>query len=369
MGEKETRKGRNVVEAKVPFLPPKEVDRAALLPELTAAHAAIGELRGFIGSLQNPDLLIAPFRKREAVASSAIEGTRATLDEVMEFEAKDERQPHEEDVKTRDIHEIINYERAMGVALREMIIRPIGENLLKKTHDTLLRSVRGQSKDRGNFRHTPVRVGDYIPPVHTDIPGLIKNWEEYLNTRVESDALIRIGVAHYQFEAIHPFMDGNGRIGRLVIPLFLCQESILQTPVLYISHYLEKYKVEYQRLLHNVDLSQDWNPWLKFFLRAVEEQAHMTTAMAKAIQALYEKLKTETVPDIRSRYAITVLDLIFKRPVITATHVQLAIHASSKVTAYNLINKFVKAGILRHYLTISKEKYFVFSDLRKIIRG
>lgn len=369
MEERNTRKNRNIVEAKVPRLPPRGIGREALLPELTAAHAAIGELRGFIGSLQNPDLLIAPFRRREAVASSAIEGTRATLDDVMEFEAKDDQRVKEHDTKTQDIHEIINYERAMGVALREMVIRPIGENLLKTTHDTLLHSVRGQSKDRGSFRRAQVRVGDYIPPVHTDVPELIKNWEEYLNAEDEPDPLIRIGVAHYQFEAIHPFLDGNGRIGRLIIPLFLCQVGILQTPVLYISHYLEKYKVEYQRLLHNVDLRQDWNPWLKFFLKAVEEQAHMTTGMAKAIQALYEKLKMETVRDIRSRHAITVLDLIFKRPVITAAHVQSAIRASSKVTAYNLIDKFVKAGVLKHYLTISREKYFVFSDLRKIIRG
>src|SRR3989338_9518289 len=124
MGEKETRKGRNVVEAKVPFLPPKGVDRAALLPELTAAHAAIGELRGFIGSLQNPDLLIAPFRKREAVASSAIEGTRATLDEVMEYEALDQTgkdpKAEEENRKIQDILEVMNYERAMAVALTEL---------------------------------------------------------------------------------------------------------------------------------------------------------------------------------------------------------------------------------------------------------
>ncbi|MEK7177022.1 MAG: Fic/DOC family N-terminal domain-containing protein [Patescibacteria group bacterium] len=360
--------------AVVKALPPARILRELLIPELTAAHAAIGELRGFIGGLQNPDLLIAPFRKREAVASSAIEGTRATLDEVMQYEARDEMgrdlEAEEHDPKTQDIREIMNYEHAMRVALKELKTRPIAENLIKKTHFTLLESVRGANKDRGNFRKAQVAVGDYIPPVHTDIASLIDNWEKYLNSSdEEQDALIRIGVAHYQFEAIHPFMDGNGRIGRLIIPLFLCQEGILQTPVLYVSHFFEKYKVEYQRLLHDVDLSQEWTPWLKFFLKAVEAQAKITTAMAKEIQTLYEQLKNDTVIKIRSQHAITVLDLMFRKPILTASHVRDAVSARSKGTAYNLLDKFVQAGVLKEVFVIGKERFYGFTELRKIIKS
>lgn len=360
--------------AKVKLLPPSPLLRESLIPQLTAAHAAIGELRGFLGGLKNPDLLIAPFRKREAVASSAIEGTRATLDEVMEYEALDQTgkdsKAEEENRKIQDILEVMNYERAMAVALAELKNRPIGENLLRHTHNTLLQSVRGTNKDRGNFRKAPVAVGEYIPPVHTDIPNLMSNWENYLNSKQnEPDPLIRIGVAHYQFEAIHPFMDGNGRIGRLIIPLFLCQEGILNPPVLYVSHYLEQYKVEYQRLLHEVDTKQDWTPWLKFFLKAVEGQAKITTLMAKDIQDLYEQLKIEVVGKIRSQHAIAMLDLIFRKPILTAANVREIISARSKGTTYNLLDKFIQAGVLKEYGGMGKEKIYGFTALRKIIRS
>lgn len=365
---------RELPPAKVKLLPPKPILRESLIPQLTAAHAAIGELRGFLGGLKNPGLLIAPFRKREAVASSAIEGTRATLEEVMEYEALDQAgkdpKAEEENRKIQDILEVMNYERAMAVALEELKNRPIGENLLKRTHHTLLKSVRGTNKDRGNFRKVPVAVGEYIPPVHADIPNLMNNWENYLNSKQnESDPLIRIGVAHYQFEAIHPFLDGNGRIGRLIIPLFLCQEGILDTPVLYISHYLEQHKVEYQRLLHEVDMKQDWTPWLKFFLKAVEEQAKITTLMAKDIQDLYEQLKTEVVGEIRSQHAIALLDLIFSNPILTATNVRETISARSKGTAYNLLDKFMRAGVLKEHNWGGKEKIYGFTALRKIIKA
>lgn len=359
--------------SKVKALPPK-ISYELLMKELTAAHSAVGELRGFLDAIPNPDLLIAPFRKREAVASSAIEGTRATLEEVLNYEALDDSRSkvnpevEEQSRKIQDIREVMNYERAMGVALKELEQRPIGENLLKRTHNTLLDSVRGANKDRGNFRRGQVRVGDYIPPVNTEISALVSNWEKYLNSRtIESDALIRIGVAHYQFEAIHPFMDGNGRIGRLIIPLFLCQEKVLQAPVLFISDHLEEHKIEYSRLLHGVDLKQEWIPWLKFFLIAVESQAKKTTRMAKDIQTLYEKLKHGVVEEVRSQHAITVLDIIFKKPVVSASNIREVLRARSKGTTYNLIAKFVKAGVLKEYKA-GRESVYVFSELLKILR-
>ena len=362
---------KEIKPSKVKELPPK-FSYEPLMKELTAAHAAVGELRGFLDAIPNPDLLIAPFRKKEAVASSAIEGTRATLEEVLQYEALDESNanPEKEALsrKVQDIQEVMNYERAMSVALKKLKERPIAETLLRTTHSVLLDSVRGANKDRGNFRKEQVRVGDYIPPVHTDIPALMSNWEKYLNSNTEPDVLIRIGVAHYQFEAIHPFMDGNGRIGRLIIPLFLCQEGTLQTPVLFISHHFEEHKIEYQRLLHAVDTNQEWVPWLKFFLIATEVQAKRTTIMAKEIQASYERLKYDVVNKIRSRHAIAVLDAIFKRPIITAANIRETIKASSKGTTYNLIEKFVEAGVLREYEGPGRGNVYVFSELLKILR-
>jgi Fic family protein len=372
MATVESKKGKEPrIPAVIPELPPKGIDRLVFIKELIAAHAAIGELRGYLGTLQNPDLLIAPFRKREAVASSAIEGTRATLDEVMEYEAADgEREAEsEESIKERDIREIRNYEAAMSVAMNELRYRPIGETLLSKTHARLLRSVRGSTKTPGEFRKGPVAVGDFLPPAHPQIPRLMSNWERYLNSAIEADTLIRIAVAHYQFEAIHPFLDGNGRIGRLIIPLFLCQKEVLSTPVLYISDYLEKYKVEYQRRLHEVDTHQRWNEWIKFFLIAVEAQTRVTIAKAKEIQGLYERLKKDVVGSVKSRHGMAVLDLLFRQPVISAFHVRSAIKAKSTATAYNLINSFVEAGVLKPLFTYGKEKYYEFKELRDLIRS
>lgn len=359
-----------IVPTKVQELPVK-IPYELLVKELTDAHAAIGELRGFLGTLHNPDLLIAPFRKREAVASSAIEGTRATLEEVLEYEAGDKSRKDpveaEQNRKIQDILEVRNYESAMSVAMTELKKKPIAENLLKKTHNVLLNSVRGRNKNKGNFRKEQVTVGDYVPPVHTDIPHLMSNWENYLNSNSEEYKLIRIGVAHYQFEAIHPFLDGNGRIGRLIIPLFLCQEDLLQTPVLFISHYLEEHKQEYQKLLHKIDTDQDWVPWLKFFLIATATQARATTMMAKDIQDLYERLKREVVPTIRSQHGISILDHIFVSPITNAADVKNALLAKSKGTTYNLLKKYVELGVLDE-VKIHNERLYVFTDLLKILR-
>lgn len=363
--------GEKLIPAKVSVLPPK-FSKEPLIRELTAAYAAVGELRGYLSTLPNPDLLIAPFRKREAVASSAIEGTTATLQDVLEFEAIEEIPNSNSELtkKFQDIREVKNYEKAMGVALKETSVRPIGETLLKKTHGVLLNSVRGASKDRGNFRRDLVRVGAYIPPVCSDIPMLMSNWEKYLNSDIEFDTLIRIGVAHYQFEAIHPFLDGNGRIGRLIIPLFLCHAGALQAPVLYISHYLEQHKVEYQRLLHKVDTDQEWIPWLKFFLVAIESQANQTTQMAKDIQNLYEKLKKELSENIRSQHTIAILDAIFTQPYFVAKSIQGAISAKSRGTTYNILQKFVRQGVLKEIKNFEgRESLYVFSDLMRILNA
>lgn len=362
--------------AVVPILPP-QIDYREILHALTRAHAAVGELRGVLTTTKSTEMLIAPFRKREAVSSSAIEGTRATLEEVMEFEALDDKSgakkvgdSPEQERKRDDIIEVINYERALNRATKLLKERPLGEVLLKEAHKELLKFGRGEDKDPGNFRRIPVRVGDYIPPAFAEIPGLMSNWTKYLNNPdIETDPLVRIGVAHYQFEAIHPFKDGNGRIGRLVIPLFLCQEGILTSPVLYISDYLEENKKEYLHLLHKVDTDQAWEEWLNFFLAAVEQQAIATASKARKVIELYERLKKEAIPTIRSRHAITVLDLLFEQPVISAANITAAIKTASNSTAYSLIEKFKQAGILKDGYLTGRESVYIFRELFNIVNA
>lgn len=358
---------------KVAKLPPK-IDYVKIMHSLTLAHAAVGELRGVLTSVKSKEMLIAPFRKREAVSSSAIEGTRATLEEVMEYEAlEDKTNPKttpEQDRKRDDIVEIINYENALTAGMEVLKERPLGETLLKRAHGALLSIGRGEDKDPGNFRRVPVRVGDYIPPAFGDIPELMTNFENYLNkAEMEIDPLIRIGVAHYQFEAIHPFKDGNGRMGRLIIPLFLCQEGILDTPVLYISDYFEQNKKEYLHLLHKVDTEQAWEEWLNFFFKAVETQAKITTEKARRIIELYERLKKDAVPQIKSRYAIPILDLLFERPILSASHIKKAIDGSGNNMPYNLIDKFKKVGILKDAYVMRREKLYIFRELFNIVNS
>lgn len=357
--------------AKVKELPPK-IDYQKIMNSLMRAHDAVGELRGVLMVAKSKEMLIAPFRKREAVASSAIEGTRATLEEVLEFEALDSNAQKvltvEDERKRNDIIEIINYENALKVAMKTLAERSVGEVLLKKAHRELLETGRGQDKDPGNFRRIPVRVGDYIPPAFGDIPELISNWEKYLNKPdYEPDPLVRIGVAHYQFEAIHPFKDGNGRMGRLIIPVFLCQEGVLPSPVLYISDYFEENKEDYLHLLHKVDTDGAWEEWLDFFLVAVEAQAKKTAKKAREIMALYEKLKREAVPKIKSRHAVAVLDLLFEQPVVSAKHIKAAVGGKGNNIAYNLIEKFKEAGILYDGYTIRRERLYMFRELFNIV--
>jgi Fic family protein len=355
--------------AKVPLLPPK-VDFGPLNKELVEAHSVIGELKGVMRIVPNPDLLIAPFRKREAVSSSAIEGTRATLEDVLEQEAVSDGTDRGDvaDTYFQDVFEVRNYDRAMRIAMSDLGTRPIGENLLKKAHRVLLNSVRGDSKNPGEFRKIQVKVGNYIPPVHTEIPTLMGNWEKYVNTIDGVDPLIKAAIAHYQFEAIHPFADGNGRIGRLIIPLYLCQSGVLSVPILYVSRYFEQRKDEYQKLLNNIDINSDWIPWVKFFLVATKVQAEATIHKAKEIFDLYGSLKNGQVARLRSSFSVALLDLIFAKPIVSADDVYKHIQCESVTTAYVLLDKFTKAGILKKIKVNKKESVYRFEALMKLIR-
>lgn len=362
---------------KIKELPPT-IDYSSLIHKLVRAHSSISELRGVLSTLKNPNLLVAPMQKKEAISSSAIEGTHATMEEVLKYEAQDVGMETAGDKKTEDIKEIINYDLAMSSAIEELKARPIGENLIKKVHKILLDSVRGQNKNRGEFRVDGVYIGEeghgidkacYIPPAHTDIPHFMSNWEKYLHSKeMEPDALIRAGVFHYQFEAIHPFKDGNGRMGRLLIPLFLFQEKILPHPVLYISGFFDQHRNKYHKLLNNVDVKEEWVPWLEFFLEGVDEQARNTMKVAKEIQVLYEKLKID-VMSVNSKYSINLLDQIFVSPIISFSKIKNNIKTNSPASIYSVIEKFVDAGILTQVGTSKRNRLFIFNELMAILNS
>ena len=361
---------------KKPFIPPKlppKIDYVPLIKEIGQAREALGELRGLLINVPNFDLLVLPLLTKEAVLSSQIEGTQATLEDVLKYEA--EGKSSQNDKKEEDIREILNYRRAIHLAIKELKKKPIGENFIKKLHFLLLDSVRGSNKDRGYLRRiqvyiglpgTPIEKAIYIPPPITELPKLLSNWEKYINSYQEKDPLIQIGVAHYQFEAIHPFMDGNGRIGRLLIPIFLYQRKILPYPVLYISEYFEKHRQQYYDLLNRVSQKGDWESWLKFFLKAVIIQSQRTATIIYQTKFLYEKLKRD-ISAVNSIYAVNLLDIIFAKPIITFSSIKNKIKPKSHQTIYNLLEKFVRMKILKPLPGRKRNRIYIFPELLKIL--
>lgn len=363
--------------SKIPFIPsklPPKIDYSLLIKEIGQAHDALGQLNGLLVNIPNPDLLTTPLLTKEAVLSSRIEGTQATLKEVFEYEA--EAKSSQEDAKERDVYEILNYRRAMDASIEELAKRTIGENLLKKTHHILLDSVRGAHKDRGNFRKSQVYIGPpnstieeatYIPPPPTEILPLLSNWEAYINLENEKDVLVQIGVAHYQFEAIHPFMDGNGRIGRLIIPLFLYQRKLLSHPLLYISEYFESKRNDYYSLLNGVSKEGAWENWLRFFLQAMAVQSLKTQGSVLKMLLLYRKLKEE-ITQVNAMYAVSLLDIIFASPIVSFVSIKKRIRARSYQTIYNLLKKFVSLGILKEVPGRKRNRVFIFQQLLDILK-
>lgn len=318
--------------------------------------------------------MATPLLTKEAVASSKIEGTQATIEEVFKYQA--EGRKNESDSKTEDIREIINYRSAIEYATSLLEKRPLGENLIRSLHNILLQSVRGETKDRGNYRRIPVFIGKpgaaidnaiYIPPPANELIPLLSNWEKYINSEDEPDFLVQVAVSHYQFEAIHPFLDGNGRIGRLLIPIMLYQKRILNYPILYISEYFESHKDEYYYNLRLVDEKGDWTSWIIYFLKAIKIQAEDTRTKVDNMLALY-KLNKDKIAGMKSAFGIMLLDIIFANPVVSFPMIKEQISTGSNQTIFNLINKFVSEGILKELTGASRNRVFLFKDLMDIIK-
>lgn len=354
-------------------LPPK-IDYSHFIRDMGEANRVLGNLTGLIENITNPSLLTTPLLTKEAVASSKIEGTKATIEDVFKYEAAGKAS--ENDSKEKDIREIINYRVAIQTAVEILKKKPIGENFIKQLHSILLNSVRGENKDRGHFRKVPVYIGKpgatienaiYIPPACNKLSSLVSNWEKYINSDNEPDILVQIAIAHYQFEAIHPFLDGNGRIGRLLIPIILYQKNILTYPLLYVSEYFENNREEYYTFLRGVDKNSDWEAWIKYFLTSIKNQAHDTQNKVKSMLDLYKSVKQQ-LAGFNSQYAINLLDIIFESPIVSFQSIKKRLNTNSYQTIYNLINKFQSEKILKEITGAKRNKIYVFEDLMSKIR-
>jgi Fic family protein len=331
-------------------LPMKGLDWGRLIPEIGAANRAIAHYDGVLRAIPNPEILLSPLATQEAVLSSRIEGTRATLAEVLEFEAGKAA----EEEKRRDIEEIVNYRRALRSAEAALDRRPFNLNLLRQLHGILLEGVRGRDKGRGRFRTVQnyiaapgasIEQAEFLPPAPAGVLEAMQEWETYYHAD-ERDALVQLAIVHAQFEVIHPFVDGNGRLGRMLVPLFLFEKGILQRPMFYLSAYLEAYRAEYYARLRALNGIETWQAWIAFFLEAVTRQARLNSDKAHGILELYGRLKREALALTRSQYAVPFLDHLFHQPVFAPSDLLPFDDMPSKPVVMELTRKFRQAGIL-----------------------
>lgn len=335
-------------------LPLTELDFRRLLPLVGQANAALARYDGLLQGIPNPAVMLSPLTTQEAVLSSKIEGTQATVDEVLEQEAG----LLKEGEKFQDIQEISNYRKALFSAREYLKDYPIRLGFVRELHRILMNSVRGQDKTPGEFRKDQNWIGkhgctieqaSFVPPNPVQLPDHLQAWESYLGSD-DVDFLLQTAVVHAQFELLHPFKDGNGRIGRILIPLFLYQKRALSQPMFYLSEYLESHREEYYQRLKAISVEGDWNGWIAFFLQAVVTQAAQNSARVSAIQALYEEMKLAIQAATHSQYTVHVLDAIFSKPVFRSSDLaqqllqEFGIHEK---TTPGLLRQMKDAGILR----------------------
>jgi Fic family protein len=332
---------------------------------LEKAAIKLGELNSYSKLVPNIDLFIQLHVTKEAVVSSRIEGTQTNMNEALleEEEIKPERK--------NDWQEVKNYIKALNQAIEELEKLPISARLLRQTHKTLMQSVRGENKLPGEFRTSQNWIGGnslldavFIPPHHEHVHNLMSDLEKYIhNEDINVPDLVKIAIAHYQFETIHPFLDGNGRIGRLLITLFLIDRNILSRPLLYLSSYFEKNRGLYYDNLTFVRTKNDINQWLKYFLVGIAETAEQASQTLSAVLVLKLKLEGKIFQSFgkKSSNANLILQQLFKKPIIHVREVQEITKTSFKA-ANDLVGDFVKADILKEMTGQSRNRVFVFEE-------
>jgi Fic family protein len=335
---------------------------------LEDATRALGELNTFTMIVPNVYIFIQMHITKEANTSSKIEGTKTEIDEVLQ--SKEQINPEKRD----DWQEVRNYIDAMNNALKELDTLLISNHLIKNIHAILLNSVRGETKQPGEFRQSQNWIGGanlatayFIPPHHELIADLIGDLEKFLhNEEIYVPHLIKIAIAHYQFETIHPFLDGNGRIGRLLIPLYLVSNGLLNKPALYLSDFIERHKSLYYESLTFVRTQNNLAAWLKFFLTAVIETAKNGVETFKQILALKQELDLVIVSfGKKSQNAKALIDFLYQQPIISSTDIVEPLKIS-KPTANLLLNDFVEKGLLVEVTGLQRNKLYSFERYLKI---
>ena len=331
-------------------LPITNLNWRALLPLVGKANGALARYDGMLQTLPNPAVLLSPITVNEAVLSSRIEGTQATLDEVLEFDAG----LGATDARQSDIEEVSNYRVAVQVAEQALTERPLSLSLIKGVHQQLMQGVRGRDKEPGAFRTDqnwigrhgdPMERARFIPPTPLVLPQALEAWAAYLRWE-EEDPILQVAIAHAQFEILHPFKDGNGRIGRMLIPLLLYQRRALSRPMFYLSEYLEANRDRYYDRLLAITNDGDWHGWLEFFVGALISQAEANLEKVKAIRDLYEEMRRRFVEVTHSQFAMSAVDAFFMRPVIPGPDFERIAGFNNRITANGMLRQLEGDGLI-----------------------
>ena len=353
------------IPAPLPPSPPLNID-ADLTRLLSDADWALGRLDGIATVLPNPDLFVSMYVRQEAVLSSQIEGTQSTLEDILQFEIDSKGQDF-----PKDIEEVVNYVGAMNYGLERLKTLPLSLRLIREIHSKLLVGVRGSNRTPGEFRTSQNWIGPtgytlanatFVPPPVPEMHAALDNLEKFLHNN-EPPLLIQCGLAHAQFETIHPFLDGNGRVGRLLITFLLCQRRALERPLLYLSHYLKQNRAEYYDRLTAIRTAGDWEGWLKFFIRGVHQVSREATDTARNIlnmrethrQLLNERLAQDKIA--ATPYDFKFLEYLFKQPITTVRMAEQHLKCTF-VTAGKVVERFVKLGLLQEMTGFQRNRRF-----------
>jgi Fic family protein len=340
---------------------------------LSKADRALARLDGATSVLPNPDLFVSMYVRKEAVLSSQIEGTQASVVDVLQFETEST-----EPDNPQDVAEVINYIAAMNHGLTRLRDLPLSLRLIREIHEKLLAGVRGADRRPGEFRTSQNWIGGvgallsdaaFVPPPPHEMMQALGELELYLNAPAPAPELIRVGLVHAQFETIHPFLDGNGRVGRLLITFLLCKAGVLERPLLYLSHYFKQSRTDYYDVLQAVRTHGAWEPWLKFFLQAVYHVAQEATATARKIVRMREEHR-QTIQNVLPRKAargLTLLEALFERPIITLTDAAKLTETTFK-HAVPLVRAFEEIGLLREITGRRRDRLYAYEPYLAFFR-
>lgn len=359
---------KSFIPSRLPPNPEIKIDEE-MISLLTKANRSISILETVSNRIPNKLLFTAMYVRKEALLSSQIEGTQVTLEDILD--------PMVETNTNRDVEDVVNYINAANYALKMLQTLPLCNRLIREAHRILMKGARGQDKSPGEFRRYQNWIGrygatlknaSYIPPNTQDMIEAMSDLEKYMNTDDETDVLIRIALIHYQFETIHPFSDGNGRVGRLLIMLFLIDKKVLTTPALYISYFLKKYQSEYYSRLSEVRIKGYFEQWVKFFLRAINESAQDAVQTIEELFNLHNK-NEKNIENLgrAKKNTLRVFKYLEAHPIIDIGKTAIALKISFN-TVSEAVKRLVNMKILEQTKNASRNRVFAYKDYLEILR-